>query len=164
MLLKAALCYRGKDVAEQLLKICKAAENKWAGPAITLSAASGLLKQPFHHRPAGCLLTFTDRRFSPQPLTAHRERLGWKRSPGRAGCEMQRAWGESQGCEMGGKVVFQANLSLQGRAGCSSWDSLSHAHHSSVPACIGILLVLVTCLCLASQNHLLPPLALPTRI
>lgn len=38
-------------MAEQLLKICKAAENKWAGPAISLSAASGLLKQPFHHHP-----------------------------------------------------------------------------------------------------------------
>lgn len=36
-------------MAEQLLKICKAVENKWARSAITLSAAAGLLKQPFHH-------------------------------------------------------------------------------------------------------------------
>lgn len=57
-------------MAEQLLKICKAAENKWAGPAITLSAASGPLKQPFHHCPTGCLLTFADRTVSPQTLVA----------------------------------------------------------------------------------------------
>lgn len=37
-------------MAEQLLKICKAVENKWARSAITLRAAAGLLKQPFHHR------------------------------------------------------------------------------------------------------------------
>lgn len=90
--------------------------------------------------------------------------VGWKRSPGRAGCEMQRAWGESQGCEMGGKVVSQANLTLQARAGCSSWGRQPHGHCSPVPSCLGILLVLETCLYLALQYHPLTPLALPTRI
>lgn len=85
---------------------------------------------------------------------------------------MQTAWGESQGREMGGKIVSRANLALQAWAGCSSklwqqlrelWERLSHAHRSSVPSYIGILLVLVTFLYLASQYHLLKPLAFPTR-
>lgn len=33
---------------------------------------------------------------------------------------MQTAWGESQGREMGGKIVSQANFALQAWAGCSS--------------------------------------------
>lgn len=95
-------------MAEQLLKICKAVENKWARSAITLRAAAGLLKQPFHHRAPR--LSPHIHILSTQLSTARGERLGLKRSPGQPGCEAQVVCSEGEAHETKGKIVSQTSM------------------------------------------------------
>lgn len=152
-------------MAEQLLKICKAADNKWAGPAITLSAASGLLKQPFHHRPLPCVSSHLQ---TERGSSWHAGR-GWgeKGALGGQDVRCRRPGVKVKGMKWEEKSFLKQTLPCrhgQGvQASYGSRERLSHAHRSSVPSYIGILLVLVAFLYLASQYCLLKPLAFPTR-